>query len=89
MAMRSLIYDRHSIRGLEDGLKSKLSIQAACHGRSMEQEAREILKAGLTGEKADGKNLAESIRRRSAPFDGVELQLPARERIRRPPKLAR
>ena len=30
----------------------------------------------------------ESIRRRVAPIGGVELALPPRERVRRPPKLA-
>jgi antitoxin FitA len=55
----------------------------------MEEEARQILKAGLTGEPARRPNLAESIRRRIAPVGGVELSLPLREPVRRPPKLAK
>ena len=54
----------------------------------MEEEARQILKAGLTEEPMRKPNLAESIRRRVAPIGGVELALPPRERVRRPPKLA-
>ena len=76
-----------TIRKLEDVLKSRLRIQAARRGRSMEEEAREILRAGLAQEPAHGLNLAESIRRHFDPLGGVELALPSREPVRRPPKL--
>ena len=36
-----------TIRRLDDGVKAKLRLRAAGHGRSMEEEAREILKTGL------------------------------------------
>ena len=75
------------IRRLDDALKAKLRIRAATHGRSMEEEAREILKTGLTPKPAQRLNLAESIRRHIAPLGGIELVLPARQAIRRPPKL--
>ena len=55
----------------------------------MEDEARQILKAGLTEEPRRGPNLAELIRRRIAPTGGIELSLPPREPVRRPPKLAK
>ena len=55
----------------------------------MEEEARHILKAGLAAEAIGKPNLAESIRRRMAPVGGVKLSLPPRERVRRPPKLAK
>jgi plasmid stability protein len=42
----------------------------------MELEAREILKAELSKPERQPKNLVESIRRRFAPFGGVELQIP-------------
>ena len=35
-----------TVRNLDDGLKRRLRIRAAENGRSMEQEAREILRAG-------------------------------------------
>ena len=55
----------------------------------MEEEARRILKAGLTEEPTRRPNLAESIRRRIAPVGGVELSLPPREPVRQPPKFAK
>jgi hypothetical protein len=55
----------------------------------MEEEAREILKAGVSAEFAPRLNFAESIRRHIEPLGGVELALPRREAVRRPPKLAK
>jgi plasmid stability protein len=77
-----------TIRRLDDALKSGPRVRAARQGRSMEEEARHILKAGLAKEPMRRPNLAESIRRRIAPTGGVELSLPPREPVRRPPKLA-
>jgi plasmid stability protein len=78
-----------TIRRLDDTLKARLRVRAARQGRSMEEEARHILKAGLAAEAIGRPNLAESIRRRMAPVGGVRLSLPPRERVRRPPKLAK
>ena len=47
-----------TIRNLEDALKSRLRIQAAVHGRSMEDEARDILRSALSREPAPHGNLA-------------------------------
>ena len=55
----------------------------------MEEEAREILKAGLAVESARGLNLAESIRRHIAALGGVELTAPSRERVRPPPNVTK
>jgi plasmid stability protein len=72
-----------TIRNLDEQLKSRLRVQAARHGRSMEDEARDILRAALSTE-AEGNqsNLIESIRRRITPLGGVDLELPTREPIR-------
>ena len=78
-----------TIRKLDDVVKSKLRIRAARHGRSMEEEAREILKGALMQDMSRRSNMAESIRRHIAPLGGVELTIARREPIRRPPKLAR
>jgi plasmid stability protein len=78
-----------TIRRLEDTVKASLRMRAASHGRSMEEEAREILKAGLRAERLPRLNLAESIRRHVEPLGGVELALPPREAVRRPPIPAR
>ena len=71
-----------TIRRLDDSVKMKLRLRAASHGRSMEEEAREILKAGLTAKGLPRLNLAESIRRYVEPLGGVELAIPM-ERINR------
>ena len=74
------------VRKLEDALKLRLRIRAAQHGRSMEEEVRVILTNTLAAEPPP-PNLAAAIRARVAPVGGVELQLPEREPIRKPPKL--
>lgn len=74
-----------TIRRLDESLKAKLRIRAAGHGRSMEEEAREILRTGLMAKPAKKLGLGESIRRHFAPFGGVELELPKREAVRPPP----
>jgi antitoxin FitA len=78
-----------TIRSLDDTVKLRLRIRAASHGRSMEEEAREILKAGVATNDVPNLNLAESIRRHIAPLGGVELTIPPREAVRRPPKLVK
>jgi plasmid stability protein len=78
-----------TIRQLDENIKSRLRIRAAHHGRSMEEEAREILRATLTAPSPVKGNLAESIRRRFAAFGGFELELPRRDAMRPAPDFAR
>ena len=73
-----------TIRKLEEGTKRKLRLRAARNGRSMEQEAREILKTELSRPEAGSLNIGKAIRRRFAPLGGVELQIPKRGPIRDP-----
>ena len=75
-----------TVRNLDDGLKRRLRIRAAENGRSMEQEARDILRAALDHESWKGPDLATAIRARFAPLGGVELDLPPREPVRQPPQ---
>ena len=75
-----------TVRNLDDGLKRRLRIRAAENGRSMEQEAREILKHALVEEEAPVKNLVSAIRARFAPLGGVELEIPPRQPMRDPPR---
>lgn len=74
-----------TIRNLDDTLKSRLRIQAAVHGRSMEDEARDILRSALSREPTRKGNLVASIRARFAPLGGVELSVIPREPTREPP----
>lgn len=73
-----------TIRNLDDSLKRRLRIRAAEHGRSMEEEAREILRL-VVGESTPPANLAAAIRSRVAAFGGGELAIPPREPMREPP----
>ncbi len=75
-----------TVRNLDEGLKRRLRIRAAENGRSMEQEAREILRAALDGEAAPEKGLGTAIHELFKPYGGVELELPPREPMREPPR---
>ena len=73
-----------TIRNLDDGVKTRLRVRAAQNGRSMEAEARSILREAV--ERGAGpQNLAQAIRARFAPLGGVELEIPDREPMRDPP----
>jgi plasmid stability protein len=74
-----------TIRNLDDALKTRLRVRAATHGRSMEAEAREILRNALNRERPRAANLAASIRAKLAPLGGVELAEIRREPMREPP----
>ena len=67
-----------TVHNLDEGLKRRLRIRAAENGKSMEQEARDILRAALDESPATGQDLVSAIRARFAPLGGVELDLPAR-----------
>ena len=74
-----------TLRRLDPETKARLRVRAAHHGRSMEAEAREILRAALASQKTKRMNLAEFIRSRVEPLGGVELPEVAREPMREPP----
>lgn len=76
-----------TIRDLDEPLKSRLRIQGTIHGRSMEEEARDILRAALNQQLKRPGNLATAIRARFAPLGGVELPELPREPMREPPGL--
>ncbi|WP_299820239.1 plasmid stabilization protein [uncultured Jannaschia sp.] len=75
-----------TIRNLDDALKRRLRMRAAEHGRSMEEEVREILRRSV-GRSPSRANLGERIHRRFAAIGGVELELPPREPMPEPPRL--
>jgi plasmid stability protein len=78
-----------TIRNLDEKTKARLRVRAAQHGRSMEEEARTLLRAALRDDSTPRRNLAEAIRARFRRLGGVELRLPAREPMREPPKPGR
>lgn len=73
-----------TIRNLDDEVKSRLRVRAAGNGRSMEEEARLILRDAVE-RKPRARNLAVAIRARIAPLGGVDLELPPRTPAREPP----
>jgi plasmid stability protein len=75
-----------TIRNLDEKLKARLRVQAAKHGRSMEDEARDILRSALSTASSRA-GLVKSIRRRIEPLGGVELQTAPRESMRQPANL--
>lgn len=77
-----------TIRKLDDQVKLKLRIRAAQHGRSMEEEAREILSKAISGTSKIPMSVAQSIRKdlADAGLKGFDLPLYERELpMREPP----
>ena len=75
-----------TVRNLDEDLKRRLRIRAAEHGRSMEQEAREILRDALSRDAAPVRNLGTTIHEMFKPLGGVDLDIPPREPMRDPLK---
>ena len=75
-----------TVRNLDDEVKRRLRVRAAEKGCSMEEEARDILKAALYREQPPPGNLADAIRTRFAPLGGVEIEAPRRLPIRPSPR---
>ena len=76
-----------TIRNIDDRLKQRLRVRAAQHGRSMEDEARDILRSSLSVDALHRTSLVDSIRARIEPLGGVDLELPPRDLVRTPPDL--
>jgi plasmid stability protein len=78
-----------TIRNIDEDLKKRLRLQAAQHGRSMEEEIRAILRSALSGRTPEreqtGLDLFNEIRALFAPLGGIELEPLPREPIREPP----
>jgi len=72
-----------TIRNLDQDLKARLRLRAAGHGRSMEEEARQLLRHALIQEEP-AAGLGSRITRRFAEVGGADLPLAARSLPRRP-----
>lgn len=75
-----------TIRNLDEQTKERLRVRAARQGRSMENEARNILRVAAAKDTSAPRNLAQAIRNRFGPLGGVELELPERELMRKSPQ---
>ena len=74
-----------TIRNLDDDVKTRLRVRAAKNHRSMEEEARIILRDAVTGHSHGPRNLVAFTRQCFASLGGVELELPPRGPMRAPP----
>ena len=74
-----------TIRNLDEALKSRLRVQAAIHSRSMEDEARDILRSALNQEALSPKNLGTAIHNLFKPLGGLDMPELPREPLREPP----
>jgi plasmid stability protein len=74
-----------TIPDLDDFLKSRLRIQAAVHGRSVEEEARDIIRDALTREADEPNRLGTAIHELFKPLGGLELPESIKQPIREPP----
>lgn len=70
-----------TVRNLDDAVKARLRVRAAENGRSMEAEARAILRDTLLG--APPARLGTRIHERFAGLRGDALELPARRELPR------
>ncbi|HEX8108472.1 MAG TPA: hypothetical protein VF516_12150 [Kofleriaceae bacterium] len=75
-----------TIRNLDVQLEAQLQARAARHGRSLEAEIRAILRGAVALDAAGSGNLAAAIADLFRPLGGVELEIPAREPMRKPPR---
>jgi plasmid stability protein len=76
-----------TIRNLEDALKSRLRLRAAARNRSMEEEARQILRAALQAPEGATPDLGARIRARFAGLGDIQMPIDAREPVRPLPAL--
>ncbi|MCX7172376.1 MAG: pantothenate metabolism flavoprotein [Proteobacteria bacterium] len=72
-----------TIRNFNDELKSLLRQQAARHGCSMEQEARDILRRAVQAQPA-GIGFAQRIHQRFTGLKADDLPIPLRRAARLP-----
>ncbi len=75
-----------TVRNLDEDVKSRLRLKAAGNGRSMEEEARIILREAVAAGGVPAKGLGTALHELFKRFGGVELELPPREPMREPPR---
>jgi antitoxin FitA len=72
-----------TIRNLDDELKARLRVRAAQQGRSMEEEARVLLRQALEGSRAAPRpHLADLAQTLFGARHGVDLPVPPRAKAR-------
>ena len=72
-----------TVRDLPESVHRKLRIRAAQHGRSLQEEVRQILSRAVTG--PTGPELLRLAEQHFGEEQGVDLELPSRSGDRQPP----
>ncbi|HEY8609809.1 MAG TPA: plasmid stability protein [Roseomonas sp.] len=74
------------IRNVDEALRDQLKARARRHRRSLEEEARELLRAAIAREASGSETLPAIAARLFGPERGIDLALPLRAAEReRPP----
>jgi plasmid stability protein len=73
------------LHDLDENLKVSLEKQAKKHGRSLEEEAKEILRTVLVKSSKNPSNLAFLIRKRFTPLGDFDIPNIPRDPLREPP----
>jgi plasmid stability protein len=76
-----------TVRNLDESVKNRLRVRAARHGRSMEEEVRQILQNIVAPEQAGQVSFAERVNSRFAGLQVDSLPIPARQLARTPPDI--
>ena len=76
-----------TVRNLDESVKNSLRVRAARHGRSMEEEVRQILQNIVAPEQAGQVSFAERVNSRFAGLHVDSLPIPARQLARNPPDI--
>lgn len=77
------------IRDVEPELHTRLKAQAAAHGRSMEEEVRNVLRQSVAGSPSDmAQGFGHAMRALFEPLGGFELPDTGHEAPRDPPDFA-
>jgi plasmid stability protein len=71
-----------SMRNIDESLRSRLRIRATQHGKSMEEDARDVLRTAPSAEAQTGGDLGAAIRSRFAALGGGDLAVSRREPMR-------
>lgn len=68
-----------TIRNIDDAMERRIRLRAAVNGRSVEDEAREILRSALSTDEPRPRDLAHAIHQRFTALGGVDLPEAPRE----------
>ena len=75
-----------TLRNLDNEMEKRLEQRARVNGRTMEEEAGDILRRVLGETHTPPEKMGTAIHELFRPLGGVELEIPPREPMPEPPK---